>query len=908
MPRLALALATLTLLVAAGLRIIQLHHLPPGPHYDEAANLIIARTVAFGGARYFPMVENYQGREVLYYYLSAPLLWLVQDSRFALQLVGVFSNLIAVATAVTLGRLIFGGRRGVIIGLAAGIAAAVSLPQVLLARQAFRAITLPMMQGLALVCLWRGLTTSRRGWLWLAAGGLIAGASVYTYNSSRLFPVWLAIAGIALLVVSSGQRRLRLTQGAAFFLPLIAAALPFAIYGVQNPDIFLGRLYEVTGSEDAVTLTESAWRHTRMFFIKGEDLLRYNPRGRPYFTWIEGGLLVVGLAAAIWTLVRRGTPSTTRAGTVLLLLAPLMVLPSVISTGGLPPNHMRSIAMTPLIFVVVGLGYEQVSRLLRREWLAYAGLAVALVAGTLITARDYFAWATRADLYYETDADLAAAAQWARQTLPAGEPVYIAARDRFHPTVQVFDTPPVRWLGTETLFIPPAGDRTVIFPRSAPPAEDWQSWLDSTTAAANSIPIAPDGQPAFDAYTLTAGATLPPEVTADVAPVRNAYLSLVGGHSSLAFPAGRVTVQTAWQVGRTPAEADLSPIVQMEDSLGNVIARAESPSTVTNTWEAGETLLQRVPGLRVPIGTPPGNYLLKMTWVAHAQERYLSYIGPAGELGGVWTDVGHIEVLRPNAFPPPEDVAMDERANVDVASGVRLLGWDALPLEVRPGERIPVTLHWQAIPTATREQMRYEIRLEGDGDTVPLTLAAPLLDTLPTDDWIDGQLMTERLIAEVDQNQSAGEYAVVLQVNATSVTLGRIAIVGIPRRYEPPPVMVTFREVTSSPIQLYGCSTRASQGILFVELAWHTLDNIHENFTVFIHLINDDGNITQQRDAMPQDNGYPTSLWAKGEYVLDEHTLPEPAEPYRVIVGLYSQQTGERLPLSPEAAFVECKP
>ncbi len=907
MLRITIALATLTLLVAAGLRITHLHNLPPGPHYDEAANLIITRTVAFGGARYFPMVENYQGREVLYYYLSAPLLWLVQDSRFALQLVGVFSNMLLVATTITLGRLMFGGRRGMVIGLAAGVVAAVSLPQVLLARQAFRAITLPMMQGLALVLLWRGLQTRRRSWLWLVAGGVFAGAAVYTYNSSRLFPVWLAVAGLALLAVSAGQRRRRLAQGAAFFVPLVLIALPFAIYAVQKPDIFLGRLYEVTAADSAVTLTESVQRHTRMFFLKGEDLLRYNPRGRPYFTLLEGGLLLVGLAAAAWTSVQRGVPAPTRAAGVLLLLSPLMVLPSVISTGGLPPNHMRSIAMTPLIFVVVGLGYERLSRLFRREWVTYAGLILALIAGAGVTARDYFAWATRADLYYATDADLAAAAQWAQATLPAGVPVYIAARDRFHPTVQAFETQPIRWLGTETLFIPPESERVVIFPRSAPPPEDWQHWLDDTATRAEGIPTAPDGQPAFDAYVLTAGAPLPAE-GAEVAPTRNAYLTLMGGHSSLALPAGRVTVQTAWQIDRPPIEADLSPLVHMEDSLGNLIAHAESPSNVTNTWEAGETLLQRVPGLRVPIGTPPGVYPLKMIWVAHAEERYLPYSTLDGQFAGVWADAGHIEVLRPNAFPPPEDVAMDERANIDVAEGVRLLGWNTLPTEARPGERIPVTLHWAAVPAATRERISYEMRLTDDAGTHALTLNAPLLDAHPSDGWVDGQLMTERLVAEVGQNQPAGDYAIALDVNETTVMLGRTAIVGITRHYEPPPVMVTFREVTSSPIQLYGCSLQRSQGILIVELAWHMLDNVHENFTVFIHLIDDNGTIISQRDTMPQNNAYPTSLWAKGEYVLDEHTLPEPDVDYTVVVGMYSQQTGQRLLPDQDAPSLECKP
>src|SRR3954447_24979862 len=94
-----LALATLTLLIAAFLRIWQLAVYPPGPHYDEAAELLIARSIAFGGARFFPMVGAYQGREVLFYYLSVPLLAFVHDGIFSLRLLSVYCNLLTIAAS-----------------------------------------------------------------------------------------------------------------------------------------------------------------------------------------------------------------------------------------------------------------------------------------------------------------------------------------------------------------------------------------------------------------------------------------------------------------------------------------------------------------------------------------------------------------------------------------------------------------------------------------------------------------------------------------------------------------------------------------------------------------------------------------------------------------------------------------
>ena len=431
-----LLLATLILLTAAVLRLYDLHEYPPGPHYDEAVYLIVSRNIAFGGARFFPMVEAYQGREVLYMYLNAPFLQWIHDDIFTLHMVSAFCNLITVAATIALGRLMFRGRRGWIIGLTMGVLIALSFPQIWLARQAFRAVTLPFMQSIALVFLWRGLTAKRRDWLWLIIGGFLAGATVYTYNSSRLFPLWLGIAGLALLIVDRAHWRLRLRQGVIFFGVLILIAAPMAIYAMQRPDIFFGRLSEVTQADQSVTLWESILLHARMFFIEGDPYLRYNIPLRPYFTLPEGLLMLIGIGVALGRLVRRGNPME-RVAYLLALLSPLMVIPSVISVGGLPPSHMRSLGMIPLIFVLVAVGAEWViERIIRLfdptrlphphslrsspplPWerglggeAVIAVIAVLLIGGVLV-GQTYFAWAARTDVFYETDADLSAAARW----------------------------------------------------------------------------------------------------------------------------------------------------------------------------------------------------------------------------------------------------------------------------------------------------------------------------------------------------------------------------------------------------------------------------------------------------------------------------------------------------------------
>ncbi|MBZ0302984.1 MAG: hypothetical protein K8J31_24780 [Anaerolineae bacterium] len=909
-------LITLILLTAAALRLWQLHSYPPGPHYDEAANVLITRSIAFGGANYFPIVPSYQGREALYYDLSTPLFWWVEDGRFSLQLANVFLSLLTIAATIALGRALFAGRRGRIVGLTAGALMALSFPLLLLARQAFRAPTLPLMQALALWCLWHGLRRRRTGWL--IVGGVLAGGALYTYMASRLFPLWLLIGGLLLIVLDGKQRGLRLRQGLVFFGALALASAPMVVYALQNPDIFLGRLYEVTQPESSVTLAESIGLHLRMFFLKGDPLLRYNLPGRPYFTGPEGILLLVGLGLGIVRLLRSGQPLE-RAAYGLTLLAPLMILPSVISVGSFPPNHMRSIAMVPLIFVVPGVGAEGVLsalahwirphpltpspsgrrgkfsalKLNRFAHLHPASIAlttVAILLGSAAVARTYFDWASRADLFYETDADLAAATAWLPAHLNAGTRVQIASEHLEHPTVRIANLPDVTWLGQTTLFRPaPGREAVVIFPRSSPPPADWAAWLEP--AAMDGIPTGPDGGPAFAAYDLTGDLPLP-ALDAPPETVRNEALTLLGTQANPVFPGAEGEVTLYWQVDQTPAYADLTPIVQVEENGGAVLSRTDTPLSHTDGWQPGEVLIQRMT-LRIPPGTPPGNLRMQVTWVARASDHYLPY-----GFGGVWATAGQIEILPTSSFPDPESLSIDHRAGIEAAPGVRLLGWSDFPLTRRPGESLPITLVWQGTAVeGERADLPLDVILrttDGKESIQDNVLVGP--QRYPSIRWREGEVVVEHARWQLPREQPAGTYTLVMRIGETEVELGPLEIAGLPRQFQPPSDILPSEVRLGEALALDGYRIDVQGTTLRLLLVWQALVEVETDYTVFVHVLDDSGAIIAQRDVMPVTGSYPTSLWAAGEYVLDEHVFEDlPPGRYHLRVGLYDQADGVRL-------------
>jgi len=69
---------------------------------------------------------------------------------------------------------------------------------------------------------------------------------------------------------------------------------------------------------------------------------------------------------------------------------------------------------------------------------------------------------------------------------------------------------------------------------------------------------------------------------------------------------------------------------------------------------------------------------------------------------------------------------------------------------------------------------------------------------------------------------------------------------------------------------------------------------IEEAYTVFVHLLDEEGHIVAQHDGWPVDGMRPTFTWEQGEELLDVHrfTLPRdlPSERATLVVGLYHSE------------------
>jgi uncharacterized membrane protein len=276
---------------------------------------------------------------------------------------------------------------------------------------------------------------------------------------------------------------------------------------------------------------------------------------------------------------------------------------------------------------------------------------------------------------------------------------------------------------------------------------------------------------------------------------------------------------------------------------------------------------------------------------------------------------------------------------VDFDGQLRLLGFDVLD-DPRRGET-RVRLYWQALQPVERKARLYPFFLDAQGNLVEDTTQRPLVTQLwyPPRRWDSAEtVIATTLPWQLGERWSVGvgvlegsdwtDRRARLEVTAvdlpsdsplegrpmeggTWVRLGTFERQGRALALMPPadttaPPPHLLRADLGGRMTLLGYDlspARAHPGdALAVTLTWQAAAPMGVDFTVFVHLLAEDGRRAAQHDGGPwYDVPLPTSAWREGEVLRDRHLLDLPTDlapgTYRLRVGAYYWPTGERLPL-----------
>ena len=911
-------LLVITLLIAAFLRLWQIDTLPPGLHYDEAADTIIAQQIARGESAPI-FVAAYTGKEVLFFYWAAAWMKLVGPTVFAMRLAAAMLGLLTVAVTYRVVRELFAsvrerhsGSEGV--ALFATIFIATSFWAVLMSRLGFRSIAEPFIQALALAALFRGLRLKRWGWI-IVAGALI-GLNLYTYLAARLFPLAIAAIFLFLIAFDRGQRRLRCAQ----FIVVIGMALlifaPLGIYFLNNPSAFLTRIQQVAPhTEQVPALLENIGRALGMFFVSGDPYIRFNLPGRPLFSIIWGVFFIIGLMIALVGMFRGKTVLRRTAYFSVIATTLIMLLPTALAVNEITPSNLRALGMMPLVFVFPALSVWWAMQKIwtrmnadQRRLVLPAALSLMLIVPTIEAGIVYFGQYVREpQLYIQSDGDLADIATWLNMHDTQGEPVYIAALHYRHPTVAALSEKysDLKWIAGNRGIVLPNGPGYLFFSRLGLPEEQWlQKVLPDAALIAN--PTAPDGEANYRAYHLSAQPVVTPQMKLDVnfgniiELIGYDVLTSTAGVSSSESTAGATLY---WRVLNKPDRGDYATFAQLRDQWGFEWGKGGSFDYPAEQWTPGEIFVNRI---NVPIaaGAPPGDYELHVGWFSPETQQRLNVVTTDGGFGGT------IAQLKPI---PIEQVTTDvaqlnigTRLDREVAPGLKLLGYTQEISAAQTGAPIYVTLYWQmahATSAAPLKGQPITLQLSSCGCasqpvmTRVLTVTQPVQGTYPFSRWTPDEIVADRYRLRVPFDLAAGDYTVEVAVGGSEpIVLGAVNVRPGDRVMEEPPIDHPLNVKLDDVIELVGYQIDHTTDAIKLKLIWRSLNLIDQDYTVFTHVLDRSGQLIGGRDNQPVNGAYPTSHWMPGEYVMDEYLIPiQPPDGFAIEVGMYDPETGTRL-------------
>lgn len=320
--------------------------------------------------------------------------------------------------------------------------------------------------------------------------------------------------------------------------------------------------------------------------------------------------------------------------------------------------------------------------------------------------------------------------------------------------------------------------------------------------------------------------------------------------------------------------------------------------------------------VRMPPATPPGRYQLHLAVYGEESLTRLPLVNVDGE--GEAFQLADITV---NPAPKPnqlEKLKLALTVQQEILPGLTLAGFETLAgPTVRSGQQVSSALVWQAgeIPPGEALSMALVAKpAEGHHDwaalSEPVGLAGP---DYPTNQWRPGETLRGWLSARVPPAYEPGLYELSLRLSPANdpaheimiLPIGEFQVEGWSRNFDTPTPQRKIGAAYGEQATLVGVDAAAqtlSPGdTLTARLYWQAEAEFTEDYKTFFQLVGPDGLLYGQVDQVPGAGAFPTSGWLPGEYITDDYQVSlapnAPKGDYKIAIGLYNPDTGERLPV-----------
>jgi len=834
----------------------------------------------------------------LYYLLLHIWVRLIGDSEFALRAFSLLQGILLLALIGAAARRWFGAGAAVL-----ATALGTFLPLLWWASQEARMYNtlalVVLIAALGLVCLLDGGAPPRRAWIALLGGEL---AALYTHNTGVV--VLAAVNAVFLIawMLEAVHRRvcgnlLRRWIGGqvivvVLWLPELLAR--FAQVGSAN-------ITTATPPELSPTLLWQSWQ---ALWASSWEMVRAGDDGLAKATLallptvipallilrMQRGRLVVGFATALYAALLGALTAlgVGMHGRYLVMIAPLVV---IALAGGVAGSSQQSAPSS------------QYSVVRRRDWQRISRMfGVFLVSGAALA---WFWLPGRPDPAYQHDQAREMVAYYA-QELGADDIVLAWSYAERYDLLYYWD----RLGATARLVTLPEGAEeaqiiTLVndaLGEAFPARVELNTWFTQRADSRGMLPcLLEHGQPApahvFSVYGMISTRYTPDgplsrpamqaATTVNFGPLRldvsGVPLEPLRADAGICLPLNFTLT--------APVHEDLRVAVNALNTFGweftgddaMILTAAQVPTSQLEPGQMSRAYIL----LRLPPGTPPGNYPLRLRIYSAANPVGLDVRDlVSGAPIGKDAPLGTVSVLAGMWQRPALEGTLDIAPGLTLTNAADLAPGGLLA----PGDTLRLTLRWWV----ENEYPEVTVALVGDGWQV--ANAAQSSEYGLALDW-------REMIVPPD---ARGPAALIVWANSGApVTLAEYTIAAPEHRMTAPDVQrqleIDFPGVgTLYGFTLAGESIRGGESF-DVTLVWQAAGTTDIPYVVTVQLLSQEDILLAQHDSAPSNGERPTTGWIAGEYIVDPHRLifrdeaRDYSGPARLIAAFYNPTSGARV-------------
>ena len=907
---------TLITLAAAVLRIFAINTVPPGLHYDIAANAILIEEIAF--ENYRPsFIRSYTGKEVLFFYSAALIYQLIGSSIFSLKITATFWGIITVPITFFATKQILHHKTNVkLIAITTSMLLAFSFSHLVWSRFGLRAITQPAIQALFIGMLFKALRLGQPKLFCFA--GIFAGLTFHTYLASRAMPIVLIIGSIPFLTTyiksykqnKNSINRILNPKNIIYMITGFSIIItPLIYHFVQFPQDLLIRIQQVGPTYGKYhLLLEGLTGSLKMLFISGEPYDRFNIPYKPLLDPLNGSMFVIGLTLTIRNIINakqyyNDKISLHKSAELLLVIwLPVFLLPTALAINEVFPSNVRAFGLFPFLLVFPAMGYLSLTNILTSKlrykypakWTNILAVTLLGIYTFTITTKDYyFIWAQQSTQFMSNHGDMVQVANTLNRKSENFDNIYVSSLHYQHPTVAYLakDYEKIKWLRDgNTLAIPDKGSTLYVFPQSAEPPREWMDQWDIKSDDPN------DKINIFEFDTST-------EITH--LNFQNFYtrfgqIAEIIGFRFAESSSDEINIDLKIRI-LDNSEENLRFVADLVDKSEHYWNQAFNDSYKSSQWTTNDIIIVRLT-FDLPNGMPPGNYVLSTNIYSPDTNKTIGATDKNGNVTNT-AQIGPIFIQgtsKNNIVPVPSQIISHNFGNL------YLFGFDLPKTSFVAGESIPLSLYWRA-----KNKIDHNKTINVSINNHNIDSTEPVQGNYNTSLWSVNENIIDHRSIKIPKNMKSGEYN--LKINSTTdnnknshTTISTINIVSTNRIWTTPFAEQKTNFTFGNMLQMVGYNINYDETPqIDIELHWKCIRETNSNYKIFIHAYNEDGTLVTQNDSQPIQNTYPTSLWIPDEYVLDTHTLTLESGKYDLEIGLYIPDTGERLLLSEGENHIE---